>query len=439
MNDVPSQASSPAPEDAEALARLRARLRALAAVFLLAYGAFYVGLWFHRSVRPSVFGAYSPGYLALLAALATPLALPWLLGRLSRRHGPKAVLFVLTPLAFVVGVAWVAGHIIYDYTRQYPFDPYLQLFSEPLEAQHPVAKAPGTIRVLALGGSTTRNHRLAPPDRYPRQLEGLLRAARPGAKIEVVNAGQNWWTTKHSLVNYVTYARDWRPDVVVVMHAINDLEKSRSNPDFTIGDYDPKWTHHYASAGRAARAPTFEQWLAQHLRSIGYKWFSRFRFRSVDYPLEDWRSRDAFAANLKRIVHYARSDGAEVLLVTQPSVYRGDLTPDEQAELQAPKYMREPDGWLRMRSPSIASLQGAMAGFNDSTRAVASAEGVRLVEGARAVPKTFEHFIDEVHYTPKGARALAEAVAEGVLATRPFTRTSSSSVAASPPPPAAAE
>ena len=38
-----------------------------------------------------------------------------------------------------------------------------------------------------------------------------------------VYAGMDWYTTKHSLINYVTYYRDWQPDVVVVMHAINDL------------------------------------------------------------------------------------------------------------------------------------------------------------------------------------------------------------------------
>jgi lysophospholipase L1-like esterase len=283
--------------------------------------------------------------------------------------------------------------------------------------------------VLTLGGSTTRNHRLDREERYPRQLERLLRSARPGVQIEVVNAGQNWWTTKHSLVNYVTYASAWQPDVVVVMHAINDLEKSMLSADYTLGAYDPQWTHHYASAANAALAPTFEQWLARRVRGLTDKWGSALRFRPVDYPLEKYVSLPSFRANLARVTHYAQADGAEVVLVTQPSVYRDDLDLEEQQLLHAPIYMQEPDGWLRRRSPTVESLRRAMAAFNEATVEVSKATNARLVLGAEAVPKTFEYFIDEVHYTPRGARALAEAVAAGVLATTAFARTASAAPA----------
>ena len=45
----------------------------------------------------------------------------------------------------------------------------------------------------------------------------------------------DWYTTKHSLINYVTNLRDAELDLIVVMHAVNDLYRSFFPPDFTIG------------------------------------------------------------------------------------------------------------------------------------------------------------------------------------------------------------
>lgn len=52
-----------------------------------------------------------------------------------------------------------------------------------------------------------------------------------------------------------------------------------------------------------------------------------------------------------------------------------------------------------------------MKAFNDRTRADAIARGIVLVDLEPKIDKDLDHFVDDVHYTPKGARRIAEEVA----------------------------
>ena len=70
-----------------------------------------------------------------------------------------------------------------------------------------------------------------------------MRTQYEQSDIEVFNAGMDWYITKHSLINYVTNLRDAVPDLIVAMHAVNDLYRSFFPPDFTIGSYHRLWFH----------------------------------------------------------------------------------------------------------------------------------------------------------------------------------------------------
>ena len=55
--------------------------------------------------------------------------------------------------------------------------------------EFPVAKPPGEIRILCLGGSTTAGEEVREAETYPAQLERMLRARNPGTAIRVINGG----------------------------------------------------------------------------------------------------------------------------------------------------------------------------------------------------------------------------------------------------------
>jgi lysophospholipase L1-like esterase len=326
-------------------------------------------------------------------------------------------MFSLLPCAILVGGAWIIAHIYYDYTHVYPFDPYLQRFGQPLEKQYPQARQGNVFRVLCMGGSTTANWKLPPQQRYPTVLQHLLAERYPTRTIQVLNAGQDWWTTKHDLINYVTYAHAWSPDLVIVMQGINDLGRSFSHRKFSIGEYDNQYRHHYAQAVQAAQAISFEHHVARNwLSRLDDIWFSSIRFQEVAFPVDWYRSRETFHHNLESIIHYARSDGASVVLVTQPYLYKISMSRAEENALFRTSEFIEGKGWWHTDIASTGSLAAALDAFNATTADVAGSEKAVLVDAASALPKDLQHFVDDAHYTELGARCLAEAIANGIAA-----------------------
>lgn len=332
--------------------------------------------------------------------------------------------FALAPSAVLLCVLYLSGHFYYDYSREYPFDPFLQKPSPPLEKQHPAAKREDTFRVLALGGSTTRGFKLPAPDAYPAVLERVLRERTGDANIEVINAGQDWYTTKHSLINYVTYAQAWDPDLVVVIHAINDIGRSFSHPEYTIGEYNAAYSNYYAQASDAAHGTPFEAYIERrYLRWFTYAWISSLRIRDYDFPPAFYRSIRPFRRNLEKLIDYVRADGADIMLVSQSFIYRESMAPEELAVSYREEIMSEKTGAISRRVASTGSLARAMTAFNSVTRSVAEQRSTMFVDAASIVPKDLRHHMDDVHHTALGARVLANAIAdaiieEGVIARR---------------------
>ena len=59
-----------------------------------------------------------------------------------------------------------------------------------------------------------------------------------------------------------------------------------------------------------------------------------------------------------------------------------------------------------------------MRSFNETTRHIARSKSVYLVDAERLMPKTREYMMDDVHYTERGARVLAELIAAHIDSAR---------------------
>jgi lysophospholipase L1-like esterase len=381
----------------------------------------WTGFATHRSAV-GVIGPYTPGYLAFLLALGLALLVPLvtllvLRGALGERRGGLLLLRGVAAVFLLYGVA----EIVHASVREHRFDPFLQFPGARFEAT-PTTAMPGVTRVTTLGGSTTHGGHLPPEQRYPAVLEDVLSEAAPH---EVLNAGMDWWTSKHSHANYVNYLRRWNPEVVVVMHAINDLYRSFSPHGYALGDYDPQWTHFFGPAIRGARPRSLLGRIRTNFAALEFdrRWFANWRFQEEDLPVEAFLSLPDFEFSLRSLVRTLVQDGARVVLVTQPSIYRVDLEEEALARLWFPEtFCTTRDGLLRRRQPSVRSMAEAMEAFNAVVARVAQEEGVALADAASRVPRTLEYFGDDVHYTQAGAATLAEVVAEAVLrATQPGT------------------
>jgi lysophospholipase L1-like esterase len=356
---------------------------------------------------------------------------------LVKNKKAKISLFIFINL-LVLCLSYLSYSVFYYRTivkKEYHFDPFVQS-TPPLLDRGSILKDDSVFRIVCLGGSTTACDELIEEEKWPNVLQTALQEKYPERKVEVINAGLGWYTTKHSLINYVTYYRDWQPDLVIVMHAINDLYRSFAPKDLAIGGYNDRWAHFYGPIIDAAKGKaTFEENLADGLnRAIknvqALEWLNGhnlFRakeeiFNAVDYPVENYISLDMFGRHLETLVHCVNPDEAKMLLIKQPFLYKDEMKPEEHAVVgfnTAFCQTREVSGDLIYVSyPSVVSLMWAMEAFNDTTEKVGDQAEVLVIDAAQKMPKDLGHFLDDVHYTVKGAQFLAHIVAEEIIGAK---------------------
>ena len=90
------------------------------------------------------------------------------------------------------------------------------------------------VRIAALGGSTTARG-------YPAIMEHHLNEHRRAGdrRYEALNFGHGYYTSAHSMVNFVLNVVDYNPDYVVIHHGWNDIYARAPKAEFR-GDY----SHH---------------------------------------------------------------------------------------------------------------------------------------------------------------------------------------------------
>lgn len=268
--------------------------------------------------------------------------------------------------------------------------------------ERPLAKPPGTLRVVTAGGSTTFDT-LSPTDAesWPWRLEDELR--RRGRPVEVWNAGVPTWTSAESLISLALRDLDLEPDLVVFYHGINDLQPAGILPfeaDYEAGH--PGLAR--AALGIADRPP------APWRRSLLLARLAPQPPRSPAAAGEELERAPAaalaaFARNVRSFVALAGAAGASTLLVTQPMrLRRAHREADE-------RYL---ESWLP--GWDGAAAPGELERFNDVLRRAPRELDAALADVSRDVDWRDDDFADPVHYTRPGADKLALFLADRVEA-----------------------
>ena len=268
------------------------------------------------------------------------------------------------------------------------YHPFLQL--APRSYQPRDNDPSQTYRIFCLGGSTTEftdKNRRGWPDR----LEERLRRDSADRSIEVHNLGRQWYTTEHTLINYAVNLRQHRPNAVIVMHAINDLLVNADFCYYSFGKFAYDYRHFHGAVYRLIKRPTLWETIVS---VFGKMWYFKGReiIRTAEFP-----GLLPFAQNLRTLIALARADSVQVILLTQPYLFKETMTPEEDAALimlhvEAVGPDKEWDLWT--------ALQG-MRKYNDTVRQIAGEEHVPLIDLEQAIPKTLEYLSDDVHYREK--------------------------------------
>lgn len=422
-----------------------------------------LGFLLNTSLEPTVLGKYDAPYAVFLALLFFVIlpAFCWLTRFCAVEHQLKLAsgrTIVVRPW-HKVAVVLAAGFCSYQAAGAFSkyvlarqlmafndtmFHPYLQNTPIPNNAELHVnrwgfrgddleqRKGDDVFRVFVFGGSTVYCGTVPYEQTHCRVLEQRLREAYPQYRIEVQNLGTDWHATEHDTIKLLFFAQDFSPDLAITFHGINDLVRSFRSDMFAEGPYWSDYRHYLGAAALLAtdgrKLPLFAEGVTGH-------WCSDLRFdrmrvngpegkgvagvrsyfvsKAIPVEVTEWRSLPAFRRNLGDFVDIARSKNIDVLLATQPSLYRDDLAPEEQQLLAFPLSHH-----FHGERASLHSMVEGMRRFNDATRRVAKETSVNFVDLERQMPKTTAYLYDDVHYTRAGNELVGNAFADKIIAAK---------------------
>ena len=381
-------------------------------------GYVFVGFFFPDPLAENVWWALQ-GRRASGALWGFRLGVPLLAaGVLYLYYGVTTKKISAANLLLLIGGTGLALLLIYPFARHYydsrfqsvryqfgvdRFNSFLQV--DPSEFQPRGGDRADTLVVMALGGSTTEFTDRAGHG-WPYRLEQRLQGTMPGKTIEVHNLGQSWYTTLHTLVNYEANLRFHRPDAIIVMHAVNDLYLNADFSYFSGGEIRSDYGSYYGAIRRIIGRQGFAEYVR---RQAGVFWYHEPRevLHETEFP-----GLVFFERNLQTLLDLAKIDGTTVVLVTQPYLYKESMSPEETSVLSTLNRL----GIGPSARWSLAVARTGMERYNESTRELARDNDAILIDLEKAVPKTLQYFLDDVHYADETFDLIAAHMA-GDLAT----------------------
>ena len=324
-------------------------------------------------------------------------------------------------------------------------------------------------RILAIGGSTTECAYLDEPETWTHLVRDALDLTRDGRHVWIGNVGRSGLTSRdHVLETKYLLSEFPRIHSVIVLVGINDLTVALKQGDGYVTP--PPITEPEAEWDRARQTfvivpgtvhkprsdfffPEEAPWykgtaiwqllkrarlevqsrLATHLTQDEggqiYKVWRSHRRESTSrrHDLPDLRAALAeYRRNLHAVVDAAESHSARLILMTQPSLWRDDLSGEEEGLLWlggVGDFQVEPG----LTYFTVPALRRALERFNAVLLEVCSEREVECLDLATRISPTPSNFYDDVHFTEEGARAIAREVAGYMRSHPPFSEVSAES------------
>jgi lysophospholipase L1-like esterase len=338
------------------------------------------------------------------------------------------------------------------------FDPLSSLFVDVSGRAHFIINSEGIrgderspddrFRILAIGGSTTECSMLDQTETWPYLLQAEL-SRQMAARVWVGNAGRSGDTSQNHVVamKYLPL-EDLNIDLVLVLAGINDLSKRLSRDT----QYDPSYMDRPGTEAELI-TQTFQGSFRPNPNDPLYRrtaiWQTLMRLRPIlrrghiqdkaGRNMSVWRSHrqgaseyrnelpdltsalDEYASNVSRIIELGRRRRVQIVFMTQPYLWRSNLTAEENALLW---FGGVGDFQQLEHQPyyTVTALMKAMAMYNDRLRQVCRLREVPCLDLASLIPSDTTGFYDDVHFNEGGARRVAHYIANYLLSRRLLVR-----------------
>ncbi len=274
-------------------------------------------------------------------------------------------------------------------------------------------------RILCLGGSTTWGHHLETDQTWPFMLQQRLR--KFGYDVEVINAGRPWYTTVHSITNYATQMRYYNPDVVVVMHGVNDLARSfpapnEPPPEWDYGSYQGPMKNvlsGYRANNRSTKLGDLNPFRLIRSSAIYRLAFDRSDGSAIPeqrLSRDDFPTLEPFRTHLDYLTRLCLDDHRAVVLATQAHVYeRADMAtlPHFDSTMRQ-TYMKTRSGAVA----AAASVRSAMRIVRNTVHDVARRRGVAVADIQQTVGNDAKYFVDDFHLNADGNAVAARTLVD---------------------------
>ncbi len=315
-------------------------------------------------------------------------------------------------------------------------------------------------RILAVGGSTTQDLYLDQTETWTLLVGRLLGPTASGLKTWTGDVGTSGRTARDHVLQ-VRYLLPQLPriDAVVMLVGVNDLTAAlregfdyQTPPDLS----DPAaervqlpQAFVQVPGGINNRLPAYwddsvnpiKKLALYQLARVVKMTFQQSRSRLVQDPLGavylSWRQfrSDAteivdslpdlgpplaeYRGYLEDIAKTTKEHHARLILLTQPTLWRADLTPEQKDAM-----------WLGgmgdfQSGPghpyfSAGALRRAMDAYNRTLLDVCAEQKVECIDLAADLPKDLTVFYDDVHFTELGSRLVAERLADYLRQRPPY-------------------
>ena len=327
--------------------------------------------------------------------------------RKKKQNVTLASITLLVILLFLYPILDISHYNILKEREKYiseKYHSYLQLTPTNYHLIDSIPDNPESINIFCIGGSTTEY--LNTKDiGWPKLVEDELRRYYDENEIFVFNFGTRGYTTLHSLINYQVNLRKYQPDIVIVMHAINDVFVNADFNYMSKAQFREDYGHYLGPARNLFLNSSFFGKVQREIDRM-HNYSPSEEFEQNTFP-----GLVSFDRNLNTLIDFSEIDGNFFILMTQPHIYSDNMSDDIKEVCTLMKSF----GIGPERRWDYQTVFRAMNKYNTAVADISKNREVSLIDLERKIPKTLDYFWDDVHYNDSTYNIIADIISKEII------------------------